>query len=171
MDFTYFTINQSLRKIDLLRKRFLLQSLGKLNMHPNQLPILHYIEHHPGCTQAEIAENLALTPAAITLATQRLQKEGFIEKQVDCHNLRRNLLTLTQSGMARLKETEEIFTEFDRQMFFGFASSELHDLQLALDRLNTNITGETTNEVSMQMMTSLLRQVHTSESDLSQKKG
>ncbi len=165
MEGTYFHINQSLRKIQLLRERFLLQSMGELGMHPNQLPILHYINHHTGCTQAEIAENLALTPAAITLATQRLQKTDLIKKEVDSQNLRRNILTLTDAGKVMLERTEEIFGQFDKQMFKDLDDAELVTFQALIDRISTNITGEATNEVSMQVMTSLLRQLQSSDTE------
>lgn len=163
MAVSYFYMNQCLHKIQLLRRRFLHQALGKLNMHPSQLPILRYIQEHCGCTQAEIAENLALTPAAITLATQRLQKEQLIEKRTDSNNLRRNILTLTPKGEARIAETEAIFDAFDRKMFQGITEAELEQFQGMLDQITMNITGEKTNDVSRQAMDSLMRQLHDTE--------
>lgn len=156
---SYFHINQSLRKVHLLRKRSLQQAMRKQKLQPSWLPLLHYVEEHPGCTQAEVAENLALTPAAITLATQRLAAQKMLVKKTDQKNLRRNILSVTAVGQERLRKMGIFFEEFDQKMFQGLSEAELCAFQKTLDRITTNITGEDKNEVSRQVITDLLREI------------
>ncbi len=159
MGLSYFHINQSLRKVHLLRKRSLQQAMRKQKLQPSWLPLLHYVEEHPGCTQAEVAENLALTPAAITLATQRLAAQRMLVKKTDQKNLRRNILSVTAVGQERLRKMGIFFEEFDQKMFQGLSEAELCAFQKTLDRITTNITGEDKNEVSRQVITDLLREI------------
>lgn len=159
MGLSYFHINQSLRKVHLLRKRSLQQAMRKQKLQPSWLPLLHYVEEHPGCTQAEVAENLALTPAAITLATQRLAAQKMLVKKTDQKNLRRNILGVTAIGEERLRKMDTFFEKFDQKMFQGLSEAELCAFQKTLDRITTNITGEDKNEVSRQVITDLLREI------------
>ena len=159
MGLSYFHINQSLRKVHLLRKRSLQQAMRKQNLQPSWLPLLHYVAAHPGCTQAEVAENLALTPAAITLATQRLAAQKMLGKKTDQKNLRRNILSVTAIGEERLRKMDTFFEKFDQKMFQGLSEAELCAFQETLDRITTNITGEDKNEVSRQVITDLLREI------------
>lgn len=135
------------------------QGLGEEHLHPSQMAILDYIGQHAGCTQIEISENMALTPAAITLATQRLQKEGLLEKQTDRNNLRRNRLTLTEKGAAYRKEKQKFFAQVDAKTYQGFSEEELNQLKTYLDRIATNITGEETNEISFRVIQDLADEV------------
>lgn len=155
----YRLINDCLTKIHLLRRRALQQTLGEQKLHPSQLAILDYIYKHPGCTQVEISENMALTPAAITLATQRLQKENLIKKQADQNNLRRNVLTLTEQGSAYRVQSESAFHRVDAMMFQGFSKEDLAHLGSYLDRIAMNITGEDSNELSFQVIHALAEQI------------
>ena len=159
MAITYFHINQSLKKIQLLRRRYLQQQLEALKLHPSQLPILEYINRHEECTQVEISEDLALTPAAIALATKRMQQEKLLEKRADENNLRRKRLRLTETGRKVCEKSREIFDRFDQNMFRGMTEEELKIFQSYLDRITMNITGEKTNEINFKIISSLMRQV------------
>lgn len=161
----YFCINQSLKKIQLLRYRSMLQKLRPIGLHPNQLPILHYIQEHKDCSQIQLSEDLALTPAAITLATQRLQRDGLLQKTVNPENLREKRLSLTQKGEEKWLETRAIFEEVDGEMFQDFSAEEVEKLQEVLDRLVINMSGEGKNEISLQTMTRLIRTVEEEEKD------
>ena len=159
MEITFFHINQSLKKIQLLRRRYLQQQLDVLHLHPSQLPILEYINKHEECTQVEISEDLALTPAAITLATKRMQQEKLLEKRADENNLRRKRLRLTENGQKICQKSREIFDRFDQNMFRGMTEEDLKKFQSYLDRITINITGEKTNEINFKVLSSLMRQV------------
>lgn len=155
----YFFLNQRLKKLELLRCRHLQQRIRSLGLHPNQLPILEYIDRNSGCTQVELSRDLALTPAAVALATKRLQKQGLIQKEADPRNLRQNLLTLTEEGRGVRRESRALFDQFDRMLYGGIPEADLETFRRCLDRMTMNLTGEETNEVNREVMTALLRQV------------
>lgn len=169
MPISYYHINQSLKKIQLLRHRYLHQQMGTLNVHPSQLPILEYVNRNPGCTQVDISENLALTPGAVALATKRLQHEGLLEKRADENNLRCNVLTLTPEGKRLCMETKGIFDSFDAIMYKGMETDELEWFQQCLDRITMNITGEKTNPVNPKIISSLMQEVRRPQPECSER--
>ena len=159
MSTSFFYLAQCIKKIQLLRRRYLQQELMDLGLHPSQLPILEYIQQHEGCSQVEISQDLAVTPASIALSTKRMQKAGFLKKQADQDNLRCNRLSLTPKGAAASKACRESFDRFEKLMFDGFEQKELEQLEDYLDRMTMNITGEETNEVNMHVISSLIQQL------------
>lgn len=153
-------LNHSMTKIDLLRRRQLHQMFAGIEIHPRQFPILEYITQHPGCTQVEISEDIGHTPAAITLATQRLQKGEFIKKEADTSNLRRNSLNVTDKGRECLNKAYDAFKNLDNKEFSGFTSEELALFQSFLDRLIKNISGKNSDDISLNDMAKIMDQLH-----------
>lgn len=142
MQSTYMDLVNRLHKLQLLRRCFLQSALEGAHLHFGQLPVLEYISKHTGCTQVEISDNLAVSPASIALSTKRMQKAGLIEKKIDEQNLRCKRLYLTPKGAQASIASRRAFNEFDARMFQGFSETELADLRLYLDRMTQNITDE-----------------------------
>lgn len=161
MTCSYSDIVGRLNKVQLLRRCCLHNAMGDLELHFGQLPILEYVKEHDGCTQAEISDSLAVTPASVALSTKRLQRSGFLEKVVDESNLRRNRISLTSRGREASEKCRRTFDEFDLKMFDGFSEADLETLRGLLDRMTMNITGEETNDVNMHIINTLMEQVKT----------
>ena len=96
-----------------------------LPIYHGQLPMLEYIYRHDGCTQAELAEKLMITPASAAMSTKRLEKSGLITKSSDESNLRRNNLSLTKEGIDICLKCREAFDEVDSRMLTGFSEEEM----------------------------------------------
>ncbi|NLK67626.1 MAG: winged helix-turn-helix transcriptional regulator [Clostridiaceae bacterium] len=109
-------------------------------LHPGQLHLLEFISKNEGCTQAQAAKHLMITPASVALSTKRMEKSQLIEKKTDPNNLRCNKLYITEKGKKLSETLRKTFDEFDRGMFKGFEESELITLTNYLDRLIDNIT-------------------------------
>jgi len=122
-----------------LRKKVIRQLLGDVNIAWEHIPILSYISAHQGCSQQEIAENFILTPSAITISTQKLEKSGYINKYTDKDNLRIKRLMLTENGKLLIDKTKNMFDEADRLMFDDINDNELDQLYTILDKLYLNL--------------------------------
>lgn len=146
-------------KIHLLRRVWLQSNKEHIGLYFGQFPILDYIRTHNGCTQSELSESLAVTPASIALSTKRLQKSGLLKKVADQSNLRRNKLYLTDDGIRAVENHLKIFSEFDRKAFKDFKEEELLIFKDYLDRVTMNITGEDTNEVNFNVIEKLIKQM------------
>lgn len=155
MKTVYRRLNDSLTKIHMLRHWCVRQALKGRGIHPKHMPVLDYIKCHSGCTQVEISADMGLTPAAITLATQKLQKDGMVRKKTNPNNLRCNLLELTPVGEEMWNETHGEFYKLDQKEFAGFSEDELNDLREYCDRIMFNLAGKNPDEMSFSELSKL----------------
>ncbi len=116
--------------------------LAKMNPYAGQwIPVIRYVLEHDGCTQTALAAFLRVTPASVALSTKRMQKAGYLEKEVDAYNLRRNKLHVTPQGRQLAADCKEAFDALDRETFKGFQEEELEILAGYLDRIAVNMGG------------------------------
>lgn len=109
-------------------------------MHPGQLHLLEFINNNEGCTQAQAARHLMITPASVALSTKRMEKTKLIEKKTDPNNLRCKNLYITEKGKQFSEMLRKTFDGFDVELFKNFKEHELITLSKYLDRLIDNIT-------------------------------
>ena len=129
-------------KLHLIRRIIQQKTTIDFPLHPGQLHLLEFINLNAGCTQAEVAEKLMVSPASVAVSTKRMEKTGLIEKRIMKDNLRCNRLYITEKGRKLSERCRKAFDEFDRVMFSGFSEDELEGLKICLDRLLDNINRE-----------------------------
>lgn len=135
----YKEITQRFEKFNVLRRGQLFSMLENEQLHIAQLPVLEFVMQHNGCTQAELAEFLCITPASVAVSTKRMQSAGFIEKREDKNNLRCKNLFITEAGKKAVHNCRKIFDEFDSRLYSGLSDNELSEFMRILDRLIDNI--------------------------------
>lgn len=127
-------------KLRLIRRAMFQKATMGFRLHPGQLHLLEFIKKNSGCTQAEVAEHLMITPASVALSTKRMEKSGMLEKQQDVENLRRKRLFITKKGKKLTELCRETMDDMDRVMFEAFSDEELSKLVNYLDRFLSNLT-------------------------------
>ena len=120
------------------RKYFQRQSVS-FKLYPGQPAVLDCIRRNPGCTQADIAEELGVSSASIASSTKRLQKSGFLQKQVNSLNMRCNKLYITPEGEAVLNGFSDSFKNVYAGMFEGFSDEEIRQYAAFTERINQNL--------------------------------
>lgn len=116
--------------------------LAKMNPYAGQwIPVLRYVLENDGCTQTDLASFLRVTPASVALSTKRMQKAGYLEKEVDEYNLRRNKLHVTPLGKKLASDCMDAFLALDNEAFKGFSEDELKAFADYLDRVAVNMGG------------------------------
>ena len=128
-----------LNKAFMTRRKAVLQKSQAYGLYVGQPQILNYVQQHPGCTQTEIAENVGVSSASIAFSTKRLQKSGFLQKQVNNLNMRCNRLYVTPEGLEVMKKYEKVYDELNLSMFDGFTREELELLESFAERVNENL--------------------------------
>lgn len=126
-------------KLHIMRRIIRQKATTDFPMHPGQLHMLEFIKLNAGCTQAEVAEHLMISPASVAVSTRRMEKAGLVEKRITENNLRCRRLYITDKGKKLTDRCREAFDEFDRVMFNGFREEDLESLKCYLDRLLENI--------------------------------
>jgi DNA-binding MarR family transcriptional regulator len=125
---------RQMEKLHWIRHITLRRAAESLSLHHGQLPVLEYISTHPGCTQADIAGTLLITPSSIAQSTKRMQRDGLLEKHRQADN-RCLGLHLTQKGEEVASRCRECFDELDRDLFAELTDEELATLSEYTERL------------------------------------
>ena len=150
-----------IKKIQLLRRIWIQKAQPDVELYFGQLPILEYIRKHPGCTQAEIAEHLCVTPASISTSTKRLQKAGLLTKTTDPDNLRCNRLSVTDEGVVRCENNRKMIDRIHSQMFKDIAEEELLAFSATLNKIQQNLAPDSDPDVVTPMdIAALIQEIH-----------
>jgi len=77
------------------RSRWMLKHLG---VTAEQRFMIHLVALSPGCTPAELARTLRVTPATVTRGVRRLEEAGYVAREADPEDSRKVKLALTARG-------------------------------------------------------------------------
>ena len=87
MDITERKITKIAREAEML----VLRTLREEGVGTAEIDLIHALRHHPGCTQAALAELLHADKAAIARRTKNLETKGYLVRK-DAPNDRRSQL-------------------------------------------------------------------------------
>ena len=132
-------ITKRILDIGLLRRIKLRKTLCDSELHLGQLPIIEFIMKNDSCTQCEIAQELKVSPASIALSTKRLQNAGIIKKKTDKSNMRKNMLSVTEKGVALAEKYFAAFDEVNGLSYVGLSDEEKNTLCTLLDKVILNL--------------------------------
>ncbi len=101
--------------------------LGDLGS-PMILLLLVRREEGGGFSQRALADALHVSPATIAVSLKSLVRSGYVEKQEDPEDGRRNLISITPKGRAVVEICFHVFQTVDQAMFAGFSREEVDTL-------------------------------------------
>ncbi len=129
-------------KINREHKHLIDSQVTKIGIHRTQHRILMHLAREGDLpSQKKLAEIFEITPAAITGALQKLEKDGYIERKIGSDN-RFNEVTITEKGKEIVEITRELFAEADNALFTGFSDEELTVFSAFLERIIANVKGK-----------------------------
>jgi DNA-binding MarR family transcriptional regulator len=115
------------------------QSLETIGLHRGQPPLLFALGKQDGLTHSELAEEMEVTPAAITHMVKRLEQAGFVLRQRDTEDGRVSRVYLTDAGRAIHSEMATIARQVNDITFAGFTGEERAHMRGFLDRVQHNL--------------------------------
>ncbi len=92
-------------------------------------------------SQKELAEHLDISPAAVTGALKKIERDGYVEISIG-QDSRYNELKITEKGRALVELTRQKFYEADTSMFSGFTANELSTYVICLEKLQQNMRNQ-----------------------------
>ena len=113
--------------------------------HPMLLTILKSGETDPQaqcCAQRELAELLYISPAAVANSLKSLEKGGYIRREPEPEDARRNRVQLTEKGRQAVAGCEQAFDTVSQRMLDGFSEEEQALLLSFRKRMLRNLTHE-----------------------------
>lgn len=112
------------------------QSIG---IHRTQHRILMYLAKRGNLpSQKALAEHLEISSAAVTVALQKLEADGYIKRCIGSDN-RFNEINITERGREIVEKTKMLFSRIDESMFEGFSEQELDAYLVFLEKIKSNI--------------------------------
>ena len=126
-------------RVDRLHRSVVEQQVRKLGIHRSQHMLLMYLsrcEKPP--TQACLAREFDISPAAVTVSLQKLEKAGLVERSLGGDDRTKNI-RITDDGMAIVRKTEKLFRNIDKAMCESFSEEQLTRLLSELNTMQENL--------------------------------
>lgn len=115
------------------------QFMDKIGLFRGQGMLLKFISRHDGLTHSEIAEKLAISPAAVTKVIKRLEEQNYLQRRQDSKDERVSRVFILPAGLQVIEEIDCIFLELDKSTFHGFSNEELECLHSYFKRMHQNL--------------------------------
>ena len=120
------------------------RGLGEVG-HPMLLTILKSSgsENSEGqCgAQRDLAELLNISPAAVANSLKSLERSGYIYREPQRKDARRNRMVLTDKGRQAVEGCQEVFAAVSKRMMAGFTPEEREQLYAFRRRMLNNLRG------------------------------
>ena len=103
--------------------------VSRLGIHHSQHRMLMHLaryEHIPA--QRELAEEMGISPAAVTTTLKRLERDGYIVRTVTSEDNRCNEIRITEEGRRQVEASRDMFDAIDRATFEGMTDEEIATL-------------------------------------------
>ena len=131
MDITERKITKIAREAE----KLVLLSLREDGVGTAEIDLIHALRHHPGCTQANLAEILHADKAAIARRTKNLEAKGYLVRQDDASDRRCQLLFPTAKAETLKSSKAEIEASFYGYLTAALTEEEAKVFASLLDRL------------------------------------
>lgn len=133
MDITERKITKIAREAEML----VLRTLREEGVGTAEIDLIHALRHHPGCTQAALAELLLADKAAIARRTKNLETKGYLVRKDAPNDRRSQLLYPTEKAESLKSSKAEIEAAFYEYLTSTLSKEEAAAFAAALQKLYT----------------------------------
>lgn len=127
------------RRTDRQLRRCIEKKVNHTGVYQSQHRLLMHLNHHPNCSQVEIARELEISPAAVAVSLKKLESGGYITRETTESDNRTHRVTITPKGRSVIERSEQMFWETEKAMFEGFSEEEMQSLQQFFERIYENL--------------------------------
>jgi len=138
----YGEIHRLIRKYIWTTKRhrnIIERRLAATGVYRSQHQILMFLADNPDVSQRELADNQKVSTATMAVSLKKLEKGGYICREVDEKDNRYNQIRITEKGQKVVEESRKIFQEVENAMLAGFSQEERRMMEAFLDRMYENL--------------------------------
>ena len=98
---------------------------GGLKVTTAQAGILFFLKQKDMCMMSEIGQVFNIDNSAVTRLIDRLEKNGFVKRQVPPENRRAILISITPEGLEEEKKAQMIIRAINGKIKVGFTAEEV----------------------------------------------
>ena len=105
--------------------------------------VLNGVERGRWASQTGLAKELRIEGATVTRHLDRLEREGLVTRSRDLEDRRQISVELTAAGKALHRRLRSVARRLDDRVCADLTDKDRSDLQRVLERIRTNVGGET----------------------------
>jgi len=104
-------------------------------LSPAQMHTIEVIGHRKNLMMRELADRLGITTGSLTVAVDRLEKLGMVERKPHEHDRRAWLIVLTEQGKAMYEQHHKYHEEFTQEISHDLTNKEIELLTQLMARI------------------------------------
>lgn len=104
-------------------------------LSPAQMHTIEVIGHRQNLMMRELADRLGITTGSLTVAVDRLEKLGMVERKPHEHDRRAWLIVLTAKGKLMYEQHSRYHEEFTREISHDLSDQEIDTLTSLVGRI------------------------------------
>lgn len=120
MDYTQRKMTKIAREVS----KFTVQTMKEDGIGTAEFDYIHFVRHHPGCTQVEVREALQIDKGAAARRASSLEAKGYLSRQPNPDDGRSQLLFATEKA-----ETLKNSKAHIESIFYEWLLAELPDAE------------------------------------------
>jgi DNA-binding MarR family transcriptional regulator len=113
--------------------------LDKIDVYPGQPPVLFLLNEKDGLSQKEMADNMKIKPATLTVMLRRMENSQLVERRQDPIDQRVSRVYITEEGRARARKLTGIFKQLEDECFQNITPDELAFLRRMFMQMRDNL--------------------------------
>ena len=123
-----------------MQHRIIEARVRSLGIHPSQhVLLMHLSQMGRFPSQAQIAEELDISPASVARTLKRLETGGYIERCGSDVDGRRNEIAISKKGEEMVRRSKEIFSVLEADSFAAFSPEELEQMEALMQKMMNNL--------------------------------
>ena len=104
-------------------------------LSPAQMHTIEVIGHQQDMRMKELAERLGITTGTLTVAVDKLEKKGLVERKPHHSDRRSWLVVLTPKGQAAFAQHDRFHNDFTKDISEGLSNTEITMFSSLLSKL------------------------------------
>lgn len=120
-------------------QNLLQELLQDYELYPGQPPLMFSLEREPGRSQNELAKELSIQKATLTVMLNRMEKTGLVRRESDARDQRISRIFLTDKGRGLLVRLQRTLDVLEEQAMKGFSEEEKQVMTELLARIEKNL--------------------------------
>lgn len=113
--------------------------LKEMEVTPEQPILLDIISNYGPITQKDLADQMHIKPATLTVRLQRLEKKEYIIRTIDQNDKRVQYVEVTDLGKEILKSSKLVMKKVSAFAFKDFDDDEILNFISIINRIQSNL--------------------------------
>lgn len=107
-----------------------------------EIDVIAFLANNPEYNHARDIVNIrGISKGHVSIAIEKLTRKGYLDRQVDPHNRRCNVLIILPKAQPLITDIQKIQKKYKETLYQGFSQEEIKTYQNYLQRMYKNLGG------------------------------